>query len=144
MSEARLEYRCRLDPRRLAEFDRALLRRDVERCFAIGREAPGGVPLDRVMRLEVVMSEKDDPRFDALARVIVVRFITELDPSPLNIRRLADCLHCLDNYFIGAEAEAGLRRLADMIDAFHAGLRGRAAAAEFRFRGRVEALEWNP
>jgi hypothetical protein len=140
----RPDHGPRRDPRRLAEFDRALARRDVEACFAIGRGQPGVVPLDRVRRLEVLMSEKDDPRFDPLARVIIVRFVTGFDPSPLNIRKLADCLHCLDGPFIGAEAEAGMNRLADQIDAFHGGRRGRAAAARFRFEGRVERLAWHP
>jgi hypothetical protein len=144
VSAARLEYGCRLDPRRLADFDRALARRDVEGCFAVGRASPGAVPLDRVMRLEVLMSEKDDPRFDPLARVIVVRFINGFDPSPLNIRKLADCLHCLDDRFIGTEAAAGMNRLADQIAAFHGGRRSRAAAARFRFEGRVERLAWHP
>jgi hypothetical protein len=65
-------------------------------------------------------------------------------PAPLNIRKLADYLHYLRDHFLGAEAEVGLRWLADRIEAFHDGRRSRAATAELRFEGRVERLEWNP
>lgn len=133
-----------MDAGRLTEFDRALARRDVESCFSIARADRGEVPLDRLMRLAIVMSEAKDARYDALARRIVVRFVEEFEPRPLNIRKLADCLECLSNWFLGADADAGLQRLADRIDAFHAGRRSRGAVAEFRFEGRVEKLEWNP
>lgn len=68
----------------------------------------------------------------------------QLDPKPLNIRKLADCFECLQTWFQGGEARAGLEMLAEKIRRYYERRGSRAAAGGFEFRGKVERLEWNP
>jgi hypothetical protein len=84
------------------------------------------------------------PDFEPRVRAFMVRFIGEFEPRPLNIRKLADCFECLQTEFLGAEARAGLERLADRLERYYRGRVSAEMAASFEFKGKVERLEWNP
>jgi hypothetical protein len=84
------------------------------------------------------------PEFAPAARSFIVAFIQEFDPKLLNVRKLADCLECLETWFLGEEARAGLEQLAEKIELYYEGQRSRESVASFGFLGKVEKLECNP
>lgn len=86
----------------------------------------------------------DGPDFAPAARSFIVAFIHDFEPKPLNIRKLADCFECLETWFLGEEARAGLLQLAEKIERYYEGQRSRESVASFGFKGKVERLEWNP
>ena len=104
---------------------------------------PGARRLDVELRHLLSLST-NGPDFAPAARAFIVAFIQEFDPKILNIRKLADCLECLETWFLGPEARAGLEGLAEKIERYYEGQRSRESVASFGFLGKVEKLEWNP
>jgi hypothetical protein len=86
----------------------------------------------------------EDPTFEPQARAFIVGFIEEFDPKLLNIRKLADCFECLQTWFLGEEARAGLELLVERLARYYEGRASREMAASFEFKGKVEKLEWSP
>ncbi|HYJ22603.1 MAG TPA: hypothetical protein VEW07_11355 [Solirubrobacterales bacterium] len=97
------------------------------------------VALRRILALSPASSD-----YEPRVRAFMVAFIEELDPRPLNIRKLADCFECLQTEYLGAEARAGLELLADRLERYYRGWVSLEMAGSFEFQGKVERLEWNP
>ncbi|MFN8215154.1 MAG: hypothetical protein U0R71_01020 [Solirubrobacterales bacterium] len=78
----------------LAIFDRAVSDRDVDRAFQAGRAA-APLPLDRALRLTVLLGHLGDRRYPIAARRFVARFAVEAEPTLKQVSKVADALDCI-------------------------------------------------
>jgi hypothetical protein len=74
------------------------------------------VTLERALRLVLLMGAEEDPKFERVAGRFVERFIREQRPRMLQIKKLADALHCLRyDGFLGIDSKAALEDLANRL-----------------------------
>jgi hypothetical protein len=71
--------------------DRAIADGDVERALHWARELKE-VGLDRALALTLALGRGNDERYRRAASRFLVRFITEVEPSLLNLKKVVDAL----------------------------------------------------
>lgn len=76
---------------RIDLFDAAIAKRNLSAAWLHASEM-GHVPLDRALRLTILMGELQDPGYERTARRFLVRFILEISPTLEQTRRIADAL----------------------------------------------------
>jgi hypothetical protein len=74
--------------------DRALAEGDAERALKWARGLKQ-VSLDRALALTVTLGRSDDQRYVAAAHRFLLRFIAEVSPSLLNLKKVVDALDVL-------------------------------------------------
>lgn len=93
--------------RPLVAFDGALRRKDADAALYWAARLPQ-LPLDRALRLTLLLADQAHPKFQAAARRFLVRFTLECETSLLHVKRLADALAHLNHGFYGSYARQGL------------------------------------
>lgn len=93
--------------RSLHAFDRAVRRKDADAALRWAARLQY-VPLDRALRLTLLLADQADPRFQAAARRFLIRFIVECETSLIHVKRLADALAHVNHGFYGSVAREGL------------------------------------
>ena len=102
-----------VDP--LDRFRTAVKRRDVEDAWRYAGEAKR-VPLSWALRLTLLLADTRDRRYVPAARRFLARFATEVEPTLLQIKKVADALDTLrlvgNNPALSEGAERALEDLA--------------------------------
>jgi hypothetical protein len=88
--------------------DKALRDHDLEQACRRARQF-SSLPLDRVLRLVLLMADRFDGRYESAARRFVVRTTLELQPPILQVKKLADCFAHVHDSRYGPFAKDSLR-----------------------------------
>ena len=94
--------------------DRAIADGDVERALRWARELKE-VPLDRALALTLALGRTGDRRYARAASRFLVRLLTEVEPSLLNLKKVVDALDVVGRVRLMPDiTEAADRALGDL------------------------------
>lgn len=99
--------RGRVRAKELAALGEALRERDAEAALHCASRVRR-LPLDRALRLTLLLADQSHPRYPAAARRFLVRFAVECETSLIHVKRLADALAHLHHPHFGPYAREGL------------------------------------
>ena len=92
----------------LSALHHALVAKDVDAVLAISRQRRV-VPLRYAARIVCLLADRNDARYNIVARRFLVRVIEELEPPMEQVKKLADCLVSVHNSVYQHEARRGLQ-----------------------------------
>jgi hypothetical protein len=87
--------------------DRAIQQQEVESALSWAKELKR-VGLDQALALTLLLGREDDPRYPRAALRFLVRFIGEVEPKLLTLKKVVDALDCVERvrYFPDVTEEA--------------------------------------
>jgi hypothetical protein len=98
--------------------ERAIRQQELEAALRWARELKQ-VGLDQVLSLTLLLGREEDPRYPRAALRFLVRFVGEVEPKLLQLKKVVDALDCVERvrYFpdLTAEAQQALDDLAGQL-----------------------------
>lgn len=103
----------------LGELDQALRERNLGRAWQRAGAFPS-VPLDRALRLVLLLADRFDRRYESAARRFLARIVLEIRPEVIQIKKLADCLAHVHHGYYGPFARESLKDVIGQLERMEA------------------------
>ena len=75
--------------------DRAIQQQEVDYAIGWAKELKA-IGLDQALALTLLLAREEDPRYPRAALRFLVRFIREVEPKLLNLKKVVDAFDCIE------------------------------------------------